>query len=82
MGERDLELDPVHAKASNLVEFPDETTPTRLYNGVPFNQIPLMIVRTHKNNTIIIFADFYNKVGRFVSTFHVGSSSLSRIKWT
>ena len=61
-GEKDIQLDPFHARGSSLVEFPDENTPNRLFNGVPFNQLPLVCVRTHKNNTIIILADLANKV--------------------
>lgn len=33
--------------------FPDIDTPTRLFDGVPFNQIPIIHIRTSKNNTIV-----------------------------
>lgn len=33
--------------------FPDENTPNRLFNGVPFKDLPIMNIRVSPNNTII-----------------------------
>jgi hypothetical protein len=33
--------------------YPDENTPTRLFNGIPFRDIPICDVKASKNNTII-----------------------------
>lgn len=33
--------------------FPDENTPTALFNGVPFKDIPIVHIRVSKNNTIL-----------------------------
>lgn len=37
--------------------FPDEETPNRLFDGVPFKDIPTCNVRVSKNNTIITVCD-------------------------
>lgn len=37
--------------------FPDVDTPTALFNGVPFNQIPVCNIRVSPNNTIISISD-------------------------
>lgn len=33
--------------------YPDEDTPTTLFYGIPFNEIPIVNIRTSPNNTII-----------------------------
>jgi small subunit ribosomal protein S11 len=33
--------------------YPDETTPTRLFNGIPFHDVPICDIKASKNNTII-----------------------------
>jgi hypothetical protein len=33
--------------------YPDENTPARLFNGIPFRDIPICDVKASKNNTII-----------------------------
>jgi len=33
--------------------YPDENTPARLFNGIPFRDIPVCDVKASKNNTII-----------------------------
>jgi hypothetical protein len=33
--------------------YPDETTPTRLFNGIPFRDVPICDIKASKNNTII-----------------------------
>jgi small subunit ribosomal protein S11 len=33
--------------------YPDENTPTRLFNGIPFRDVPICNIKASKNNTII-----------------------------
>lgn len=33
--------------------YPDEATPTTLFYGIPFNEIPIVNIKTSPNNTII-----------------------------
>lgn len=33
--------------------YPDENTPTRLFNGTPFRDLPICDIKASKNNTII-----------------------------
>jgi hypothetical protein len=33
--------------------YPDENTPTRLFNGIPFREVPICDIKASKNNTII-----------------------------
>jgi small subunit ribosomal protein S11 len=33
--------------------YPDENTPTRLFNGIPFRDVPICDIKASKNNTII-----------------------------
>lgn len=33
--------------------YPDENTPTRLFSGIPFRDVPICDVKASKNNTII-----------------------------
>lgn len=37
--------------------FPDASTSTQLFNGLPFNEIPVANIRVSSNNTIIVFTD-------------------------
>lgn len=37
--------------------FPDENTPKRLFNGIPFQEIPIFNIKTSPNNTIISLTD-------------------------
>merc|ERR1712200_261486 len=34
--------------------FPDENTPTALFNGIKFSELPYVNIRMHKNNTKLI----------------------------
>lgn len=38
--------------------FPDLNLPNRLFDGVPFKEIPIVNIKTTKNNTIITVSDF------------------------
>ena len=33
--------------------YPDASTPTTLFHGIPFNEIPIVNIKTSPNNTII-----------------------------
>lgn len=37
--------------------FPDENTPNRLFNGVPFKELPIFNIKTSPNNTILSLTD-------------------------
>lgn len=37
--------------------FPDETTATTLFYGIPFNEIPIVNIKVSPNNTIISVTD-------------------------
>lgn len=41
--------------------FIDERTPELLFNGVPFNQIPVCSIKVTKNNTMVHLADHESK---------------------
>uniref|UniRef100_A0A2M3ZBM1 Putative mitochondrial/ ribosomal protein s11 n=1 Tax=Anopheles braziliensis TaxID=58242 RepID=A0A2M3ZBM1_9DIPT len=55
IGERSIDIDSMIDKKVNI--FPDATTPTALFNGVPFNEIPICHIRVSPNNTIISITD-------------------------
>lgn len=37
--------------------YPDENTPTTLFNGIPFNEIPIVNIKVSPNNTIMNITD-------------------------
>ena len=41
--------------------YPDENTPSRLFNGIPFSNIPICNIKASKNNTIISVTDAKGK---------------------
>ncbi|CAG0882725.1 unnamed protein product [Darwinula stevensoni] len=41
--------------------FPDEDTPTTLFDGVPFMQLPIIHIKVSKNNTLITCTDYKGK---------------------
>lgn len=45
--------------------FPDETTATKLFNGIPFNEIPVCNIKVSPNNTIINITDHKGNLARF-----------------
>jgi small subunit ribosomal protein S11 len=47
--------------------YPDENTPTRLFNGIPFRDVPICDVKASKNNTIISVSNAQG--GSFIITF-------------
>nr|XP_029715832.1 28S ribosomal protein S11, mitochondrial-like [Aedes albopictus] len=55
VGERAIDIDSLITKKERI--FPDASTPTTLFNGVPFNEIPICNIRVSPNNTIITICD-------------------------
>ncbi|XP_065095774.1 small ribosomal subunit protein uS11m [Ochlerotatus camptorhynchus] len=55
VGERTIDIDSLITKKERL--FPDANTPTTLFNGMPFNEIPICNIRVSPNNTIITICD-------------------------
>ncbi|XP_043278865.1 28S ribosomal protein S11, mitochondrial [Venturia canescens] len=53
-GEQHIDIDYSNIKADL---FPDENTPNRLFNGVPFKEIPIVHIRVSHNNTIVGLTD-------------------------
>lgn len=42
--------------------FPDADTPNRLFNGIPFKNLPIMNIRVSPNNTIVSMTDYKGAV--------------------
>lgn len=42
--------------------FPDKDLPNRIFNGVPFKELPICNIRVSRNNTIVSFTDYKGKV--------------------
>lgn len=42
--------------------FPDITLPDRLFNGIPFKELPICNIRVSRNNTIVSYSDHKGKV--------------------
>ncbi|XP_014207246.1 28S ribosomal protein S11, mitochondrial [Copidosoma floridanum] len=42
--------------------FPDVNTPNRLFNGIPFKELPVVNIKVTRNNTIMTLTDFKGKV--------------------
>ncbi|CAG9813545.1 unnamed protein product [Phaedon cochleariae] len=55
IGEKSIDVDSMIHK--NVDTFPDFNTPNRLFNGVPFKNLPIFNIRVSKNNTIINLTD-------------------------
>jgi len=53
-----LDLDALQAEQDEIMGefrfFPDENTPTALFNGIKFSELPYVNIRMHKNNTKLI----------------------------
>ncbi|GLV36193.1 mitochondrial ribosomal protein S11 [Carabus blaptoides fortunei] len=54
-GEKAVDIDNLINSKEDL--FPDETTPNRLFNGIPFKEIPVFNIRVSPNNTILSLTD-------------------------
>ncbi|KAI9584363.1 28S ribosomal protein S11, mitochondrial [Glossina fuscipes] len=55
-GEKSIDIDTLMGKKEKF--FPDANTPTQLFNGMPFNELPICNIRVSPNNTIILFTDY------------------------
>ncbi|XP_059479155.1 small ribosomal subunit protein uS11m [Neocloeon triangulifer] len=54
-GEKGIDIDLHSTRFSDF--FPDENTPSRLFNGIPFSQVPICDIKVSKNNTILTLSD-------------------------
>ncbi|KYB26418.1 small ribosomal subunit protein uS11 [Tribolium castaneum] len=54
-GEKAFEVDALIHQKTDI--FPDADTPNRLFNGIPFKNLPIMNIRVSPNNTIITMTD-------------------------
>jgi len=45
--------------------FPDASTATELFNGIPFNELPVVNIRVSPNNTIISVTDYKGKLRNY-----------------
>ncbi|KAF4525533.1 hypothetical protein B566_EDAN015841 [Ephemera danica] len=59
-GEKSIDVDTIFSRSESL--FPDENTPNRLFNGIPFSQLPVCNIRVTHNNTIVSLADSKGKI--------------------
>lgn len=50
-GEKGVDIDSVLKSREDM--YPVENTPTRLFNGIPFRDVPICDIKASKNNTII-----------------------------
>uniref|UniRef100_A0AAG5CQL3 28S ribosomal protein S11, mitochondrial n=1 Tax=Anopheles atroparvus TaxID=41427 RepID=A0AAG5CQL3_ANOAO len=55
IGERSIDIDSMIDRKGSI--FPDANTPTTLFYGVPFNEVPICHIRVSPNNTIISITD-------------------------
>uniref|UniRef100_G3MLB8 Ribosomal protein S11 n=1 Tax=Amblyomma maculatum TaxID=34609 RepID=G3MLB8_AMBMU len=58
VGEKLVDLDPSHTEWSM---FPDEDTPNRMFDGVPFRDIPICYIKCSLNNTLMTLVDASGK---------------------
>ncbi|TDG42631.1 hypothetical protein AWZ03_010959 [Drosophila navojoa] len=55
-GEKSVDIDTLFNRRAK--SFPDATTATMLFNGIPFNELPICNIRVSPNNTIISVTDY------------------------
>ncbi|XP_063918905.1 small ribosomal subunit protein uS11-like [Zophobas morio] len=55
VGEKVLDVDTLIHQKGDI--FPDADTPNRLFNGIPFKNLPIVNVRVSPNNTIVSMSD-------------------------
>uniref|UniRef100_A0A1Y1NEB2 28S ribosomal protein S11, mitochondrial n=2 Tax=Photinus pyralis TaxID=7054 RepID=A0A1Y1NEB2_PHOPY len=55
VGEKAIDIDTQLAQKGDI--FPDINTPTRLFYGIPFKDIPICNIKVSKNNTILCLTD-------------------------
>ncbi|KAH8310428.1 hypothetical protein KR044_001328 [Drosophila immigrans] len=56
MGEKSVDIDTLIDRKAKF--FPDASTATQLFNGIPFNELPVVNIRVSPNNTIISVTDY------------------------
>ncbi|KAH8306125.1 hypothetical protein KR018_002155 [Drosophila ironensis] len=56
IGERVVDIDTLINRKAQF--FPDANTATQLFNGIPFNELPICNIRVSPNNTIISVTDY------------------------
>ncbi|XP_017054233.1 30S ribosomal protein S11 [Drosophila ficusphila] len=55
VGEKTVDIDTLINRKAKF--FPDASTATQLFNGIPFNELPICNIRVSPNNTIISVTD-------------------------
>lgn len=55
-GEKSLDIDSIIYQKGDV--YPDEATPSRLFNGIPFKQLPIFNIKVSPNNTIVSLTDY------------------------
>uniref|UniRef100_A0A023FRU3 Putative ribosomal protein n=1 Tax=Amblyomma cajennense TaxID=34607 RepID=A0A023FRU3_AMBCJ len=58
IGEKLVDVDPSHTEWSM---FPDEDTPNRLFDGIPFRDIPVCYIKCSLNNTLMTLVEASGK---------------------
>ncbi|EDW58917.2 uncharacterized protein mRpS11 [Drosophila virilis] len=56
IGEKSVDIDTLLNRRAK--SFPDASTATQLFNGIPFNELPICNIRVSPNNTIISVTDY------------------------
>ncbi|KAH8359108.1 hypothetical protein KR093_004295 [Drosophila rubida] len=56
IGEKSVDIDTLIDRKAKF--FPDASTATQLFNGIPFNELPVVNIRVSPNNTIISVTDY------------------------
>lgn len=56
IGEKSVDIDTLMNRKAKF--FPDASTATQLFNGIPFNELPVVNIRVSPNNTIISVTDY------------------------
>ncbi|XP_034117471.1 28S ribosomal protein S11, mitochondrial [Drosophila albomicans] len=56
LGEKSVDIDTLIDRKAKF--FPDASTATQLFNGIPFNELPIVNIRVSPNNTIISVTDY------------------------
>ncbi|KPM09011.1 30S ribosomal protein S11-like protein [Sarcoptes scabiei] len=60
LGEDVLAIDLTGFK--KICDFPDLNTPDRLFDNIPFKMLPIIHIRSHKNNTLFTLTDHEGQV--------------------
>jgi len=66
-GEKSQEID--YSGYQNICEFPTPETPNRLFENIPFKDLPILHIKTTKNNTILSLC---KSTGEFILTRSCG----------